>query len=1068
MKKKLKFRFLSHPPADLWLIMRGSFLLILLTAIQLSASAGSLSVNANRKVNNLKISQQVKVTGTITDSITGDGLIGVNVLVDETTIGVVTDKNGKYSITVPSITSVLKISYIGYITQKIPINGMSVIDVKLTSDIRALDEVVVVGYGSVRKSDLTGSISSIKMADLVQLPSQRVDQALQGRTSGVYIMNTDGAPGGNTIIRIRGFNSIMGGSMPLVVIDGLQDANINQINPNDIASMEILKDASATAIYGSRGANGVILITTKLGIKGKPVITFGYNLGFQKLAHKRPSMSAADFARITNSNRMLETTSGNIPVPIFTDTQISNLEKNGGTDWQNEVYKIGLVQNSDLAISGATDKLKYMVSLGYLDNEGIMLKTYYNRFSLRTNLTAAITDWMDFGLNHVYTKEKQNSVYDIVNTAQLWAPTEPVYDENGNYSVHTSGYGAAGTWNPVASAEEPIIDNPSYNNNVNVFLNFKILRGLSFKIMGGAGHSNTHNRAFYNNNTSNGKPNNGLGYVNEIVYERYQNTNIITYDNTIGAHHLTFTGVLEQITGEEKGSSLTGKDFLVEQLNFDNIGGAKSVTVNSWHNQRSLLSYMGRVNYSLKDKYLATFSYRADGSSVFGKDNKWGYFPSGSLAWRISQENFLKNSRMVNNLKLRVSYGVTGNQGISPYQSFARLGSSPSGDYDYPLNGQSTTQIGFGVSGVANTGLKWESTAQSDIGVDVGLFTGRLSSTIDVYKKVTKDLLMQMELPGYVGVPGVLSNVGSIENKGIEILIEGDPLVGDFRWNTSFNFTINRNKVLDLGPNKRINAHLASGGLGLYDDFMFLEVGRPFGLMNGWKYLGLWRTEQEAEARSYGQLPGDPHYADIAGADADGNIIPGPDGIVDKYDQTTILNAFPKYTWGFSNLFTYKGVELSFLIICSQGNQLLNPIRIRREQAGEGNDPKILDYWTPENQDTDQPAMYDGKYREDQHLVNTYLLGMNYGETSRFVEDASFIRLKTITLAYSFDQKLLNAIGFAKAKVYFSGTNLLTITKYSGYDPELTDYQGSDASIGVDNGGYPSSKIYSFGIDLTF
>jgi TonB-linked SusC/RagA family outer membrane protein len=1041
----------------------------LMATIQLSVSAISYAAPNSSGAIDALTPQQVKVTGTVTDASTGDALVGVNVVIDGTTTGVSTDINGKYSIAVPNLNVVLQISYIGYIAQKIPVNGMTVIDFALTNDLQTLEDVVVVGYGSVKKTDLTGSVSSVKTAELLQMPTQRIDQALQGRTAGVFIMNTDGAPGGNTIIRIRGLNSIMGGSEPLVVIDGLQDANINQINPNDIASMEILKDASATAIYGSRGANGVIIITTKLGVKGKPVIDAGYNIGFQKLAHKMPSMSTADFARITNKNRMLQTASGNIPVPIFSDTQIANWEKNGGTDWQDQVYQIGVLQNSNLAISGATDKLKYMISLGYLDHEGIIIKTKYSRVSLRANLSADVTDWMDFGLNYSYTKEThKTSAYDIVTTAQLWAPTEPVYDENGNYWVHTPGYGEAGTWNPVATALEPIIDNPSYNNNANLFLNFKILKGLSFKVMGGAVFSNNYYRAFYNNNTSNGKPNNGLGNVNESVNERYQNTNILTYDNTFGAHHLTFTGVVEQITDAGKGSNIEGKNFLVEQLNFDNMGGAKSLSVSSWHSQRSLLSYMGRVNYGLKGKYLATFSYRADGSSVFGKDNKWGYFPSGSLAWRISQENFLKNSPLVNDLKLRVSYGITGNQGISPYQSFARLGSSPAWMYNYPLNGQSATNIGFGVSGVANTSLKWESTAQSNIGVDVGFFNGRLTSTIDVYRKVTKDLLMDMELPGYVGVSSVLANVGSVENKGIEIIIGGDPLVGDLRWNTSFNLTVNRNKVLNLGPNKRINAHLGTGGLGLYDDFMFLEVGKPFGLMNGWKFLGLWRSDQDAEARSYGQLPGDPHYADVAGVDADGNIVPGPDGVVDKYDQMTILNVFPKFTWGFTNQFTYKGVELSFLLIGSVGNELLNTVRIRRELAGEGNDPKILNYWTPENQNTTQPAMYDAKYREDQLLVNTYLFGWNYGETSRFVEDASFIRLKTITLAYSFEQRLLKTIGIQKSRIYVSGTNLLTITKYSGYDPEVALYNGSDAAMGVDAGIYPSSKMYTFGIELSF
>ncbi len=1021
------------------------------------------------------VQQKKSVTGKITDS-SGSPLPGVSVVIKGTTSGTITDSNGNFLLSNIPENTTLQFSFIGMKMQEVTVGSKTTINISLSEEMIGVDEVVVVGYGTVKKSDLTGSVSSVKAAELLQMPTQRVDQAIQGRSAGVVVINTDGAPGGNTLIRIRGFNSIMGGSQPLVIIDGLEGSNINAINPNDIASMEILKDASATAIYGSRGANGVILITTKLGAQGKPVIDADFNTGFSQLSHKMPSLGAADFAKLNNKWRMLQTGSGNVPTPFFTDAQIANYEKNGGTDWQDEVYKIALIKNANLAISGATDKLKYMVSLGYVNQDGIITNTNYDRISLRANLAADITDWVDFGLNYAYTREHNNGSAFMASRRQqviidvlTWSPTVPVYDEAGNYSKHPSGYGGAGSWNPVASANEPIIYNPIYNNNANLFLNFKILKGLSFKVSGGAVIRNSYSSEFFNNKTIYGLSNNGLGTVLQSVNETFQNTNILTYDKTIGIHHLTITGVMEQIAREFKSSSMTGKNFLVEQLNFDNMGGAKTVTVNSFHNKRSLLSYMGRINYSLMGKYLATVSYRADASSVFGKDNKWGYFPSGSLAWRISQEEFLKNSIVISDLKLRASYGVTGNQGINPYQSFARLGSSPGWAYDYPLNGQSTTNIGFGVSGIANTSLKWESTAQSDIGVDVSFLKGRLTSTIDVYRKVTKDLLMNRALPGYVGVGSVLDNVGSIENKGIEIQIGGDPLVGKFKWNTSFNITLNRTKVLDLGPKNRLDVHVSQGSIGLADDFMYLEVGQPLGLMSGWKFLGLWRSDQDAEARKYGQLPGDPHYADINGVDAKGKIVPGPDGVVNKYDKMTILHSLPKFTYGWSNQFTYKGFDLSFLIIGSQGNQLLHAERIHGETPMQGNSPKLLDYWTPENQNTVQPAMYDGKYREDQKLVNTYLFGANYGDNSRFVEDASFIKLKTTTIAYSFDQKLLKSIGIQKARVYFSGANLLTITKYTGYDPEISMYQGQDAGMGIDgNGIYPPSKVYTLGINFTF
>ena len=1065
MKKNLKLLFLSHLPGLSGLVMRSAFILVSIAIMNLPVSAtGSGEL------------QQLKVTGTITDETTNEALIGVNVVVAGTTIGVSTDIDGKYTIQVPNRDASLQITYIGYVAQTIPVNGRTVIDVQLTSDLQALEDVVVVGYGSVRKSDLTGSVSSVKTADLLQMPTQRVDQALQGRTAGVFIMNTDASPGGNTMIRIRGLNSIMGGNEPLIVIDGLQGGRINSLNPNDIESMEVLKDASATAIYGSRGANGVILITTKLGKLGKPVIDAGYNVGFQKLARKLPVMTAAQFANQFNEYRMTQTGQGNIPTHEFSEEEIAEFERTGGTDWQDEVYQTGVLQNTNLSISGATDRIRYMVSGNYLDHNGILLNSQYNRISLRTNVSADITDWVDFGLNYSYTKEKYESpsfrdevgfVSQVVNNAPRWAPTEPVYNEDGNYWRHRSGYGASDTWNPVASAVEPLIDNPNYRSNANLFLNFKPLKGLSLKITGGAQFGNDYYRDYYNTKTLTGLQNNGWGHINDSQYERFQNTNILTYDNTFGIHHLTFTGVVEQISEDSKGSNILGRNFLVDQLNFDNMAGAGSVTVSSWHNKRSMLSYMGRLNYGLLGKYLFTLSYRADASSVFGDDNKWGFFPSGSVAWRISEENFLKDSPLINDLKLRFSYGVTGNQGISPYNSLASIGSG--GGYNYPWNGQEFADIGFGLSGIANPELKWETTSQSNLGVDISLYRGRLTSTIDIYRKVTDDLLMPRELPGYVGVTSVLDNIGSIENKGLEIMIGGDPIVGDFNWNTSFNFTLNKNKILDLGPDDRIGFRPSTGGYSLGNDFMFLEVGESFGLMNGWKFLGIWGTDEEAEARSYGQLPGDKKYADIAGVDSEGKIVPGADGVINTYDRTTIGNGYPKFTWGFTNVFTYKGAELSFLMIGSHGNDLFNTMRIRRESFWEGTDPKIMDHWTPDNQDSKVPGLIDGAYREAQELVSKVTFGNNSGATSEWVEDASFIRFKTITLAYSFQQDLLKRIGFTKARVYVSGTNLITFTEYTGYDPEVAAFADwGDANIGVDLSVYPPAKTYTLGIDFTF
>jgi TonB-linked SusC/RagA family outer membrane protein len=988
----------------------------------------------------------------------GEPLVGVNILVKGTSSGTVTDLDGSYSISVDGSESILQYSYTGYVSQEEIVGSRSNIDITLEPDIETLSEITVVGYGSQRRSDLTGAISSIRAEEISSFPIARVDQALQGKSSGVYVLNTDGSPGGNAIIRIRGNNSINGGNEPLVVIDGLQGGNLNSLNPNDIQAIEILKDASATAIYGSRGANGVIIVTTKLGKEGKPVIDAGYNVGFQQLLRKLPVMSAPEYAGLVNLIRSKETSNGNVPVPVFSDADIARFKANGGTDWQDVVYETGVMHNAQLGISGGTKGLKYLISGNYLDHQGILINSAYTRASLRANVSADITDKVDFGLNWNFTKENATSpdfkrgiafVSQVVNTAARWAPTEPVYDEDGSYHRH-GPYGPSDTWNPLASAVEPVHDNPLSRNNTSMYLNFKPLTGLSLKIIGGGLFENAFQRSYQNLKTLTGTQNNGRGSIAESAFERYQNSNILTYDREWINHHLTFTGLFEQIWEEFKSDNTIANNFLVDDLGFDNLGGASSVTVSSSHSKRTLQSWMGRMNYIFKDRYLLTMSFRADASSVFGTDNKWGYFPSASVAWRVSQEPFMAGLGV--DLKIRASWGKTGNQGINPYQSLARLSSG--GDLLYPYSGNATTNIGFGIGGLANPNLKWETTAQTNIGIDLSLYEGRLVSTIDLYKKTTDDLLMPRELPGYVGVPSVLDNIGSVENKGIEVTVGGDPIIGDFSWNTSLNLTINRNKVLDLGADNRIAFNTTTGGYNLRN-FMVLEVGQPFGTMTGYVFEGIWGTAEEEEARSYGQLPGMQKFKDLDG-----------DGDVDVDDRTIIGNGYPDYTIGWSNSLTYKNWGLSFMFLTFQGVDLFNTLRIRREVAWEGNDPRMLNYWTPENQNTNMPAYLDGQYVQDQGLVNKYFLDGN--ESSRYVENASFIRLKTLQLSHTVSKRWLEKTGLSNLKIFASGTNLFTITDYTGYDPEVAAFPENDANVGVDFSAYPPAKTYSFGLELSF
>ncbi|MBK8505854.1 MAG: TonB-dependent receptor [Saprospiraceae bacterium] len=1001
---------------------------------------------------------QTVVTGTVSDE-DDEPLVGVNVLLKGTTKGTVTDLGGLYTITTEGPETVLQFSYIGHESQEEVVGTRGQINITLLPDAKTLSEITVVGYGSQRRSDLTGAITSIRAEEISSFPIARVDQALQGKSSGVYVLNTDGSPGGNALIRIRGSNSINGGNEPLVVIDGLQGGNLNSLNPNDIQSIEILKDASATAIYGSRGANGVILVTTKLGREGKPVIDAGYNVGFQSLLRKLPVMNAGEYARLYNLIRSTQTGDGNVPVPVFTDQQIAGFDANGGTDWQDVVYEIGVIQNAQLGMSGGSKNLKYLISGNYLNHQGILINSGYTRASLRANLTAEISKAVEFGINWNFTKENATSpsfkrevafVEQVVNIAPRWAPTEPVYNEDGSYFRHRS-YGASDTWNPLASAVEPKHDNPLSRNNASMYLDFKLLDGLSFRVVGGALLEDAFRREYQNQKTLTGLQNNGRGIVSESISQRYQNSNILTYDKTWSQHHFTFTGLFEQIWEEYEENGTNATNFLVDDLGYDNLGGATSLNVWSVHNKRALSSYMGRINYVLADKYLLTASFRADASSVFGDDHKWGYFPSASVAWRLSEESFMQELGSFD-LKIRASWGKTGNQGISPYQSLARLSSG--GDLLYPSDGGTTTNIGFGIGGLANPDLRWETTTQTNLGVDLSFYGGRLTSTIDIYKKVTDDLLMPRELPGYVGVPSVLDNIGSVENKGLELTVGGDPIIGDFSWNTSVNLTINRNKVLDLGADDRIAFNTTRGGYNLRD-FMVLQVGESFGTMTGYVFEGIWGTSEAEEARSYGQLPGMAKYKDIDG-----------DGDVDLDDRTIIGNGYPDYSLGWTNSFNYKGWGFSFMILSFQGVDLFNQLRIRREVQWEGNDPRMLNYWTPENQNTDMPGYLDQKYVQDQQLKNKYFLDGN--ESSRYVEDASFIRLKTVQLSHNFNQPWLTKSGIRHLRVFASATNPFTITDYTGYDPEVAAFPENDANVGVDFSAYPPSKTYTVGVEVSF
>jgi TonB-dependent starch-binding outer membrane protein SusC len=998
---------------------------------------------------------------------TGEPLPGVNVVEKGLNNGTVTDTEGKYSLLVSDGNATLVFSFIGYANREVAVSGRSVVDVVLTEDIQSLGEVVVIGYGTQKKSDLTGSISSIKGEDLNLMPTQRVDQALQGRAAGVMVLNTDGAPGGNTTIRIRGMNSILGGNNALIVVDGLQGVDLNTINPNDIESIEVLKDASATAIYGSRGANGVVLVTTKAGKTGTPALTYSINAGWQTLSHKLDLMNAGDYARTVNAMRATDNLNGP-PNMIFTEAEIAEFDRTGGTDWQDEIYRTAPIQNHNLSLSGGTKTLKYFISGGYLDQKGILINSGYKRYTLRANFSVEVNKWLAFGLNWSgvrdnggappYGGKSDNGISsfgdDITLSgptliAPMWPTTMPVYDAEGNYSKPPASYGTT-RFNPVALARELEVADKRSQNYLNANLDFKLLKGLTLRVAGMASLSDGKKARYFNARSYDGRPQDGfVGAADQTYseYERYQNSNILTYDKTISHHHFTVMAVAEQQYEHNYSSSSQAQKFTVDVTGLNDLGGATEVFLASFADTRTLNSYLGRINYAFKEKYLFTASYRADGSSVFGANNKWGYFPSLSVAWRLSEESFLQDLNAFSDLKLRASIGSTGNQGISPYQTQ----SSVTSGYNYPWKGGSKTNLGFSLSNPDNPDLRWEVTTQTNLGLDLGMFSGRLTATVDLYKKTTKDLLMYRELPLSSGFASIISNVGSIENKGLEITLGGDPLVGDFKWNTNFNISFNRNTVLDIGDNERIPFDATDGGYGINDGILFMVKGEPIGQMYGYGYQATWKESERTEAAKYGQLPGDPHYTDK-----------NTDFRINTDDIMVIGNAIPDFIYGWTNRLSYKNFDLTLLIQGTQGNDIFN-----QGMIGLDTDARLLDRWTPQNQDTDIPGFIDATTRDAASLESHIEFDYD-NRIQRYVEDGSYVRLKNIMLGYTVPANKLSGIGVTRIRAYVSATNAFTKTKYSGYDPEVSSYNTNDGQIGMDLGTYPSAKMLTLGLDLTF
>jgi TonB-linked SusC/RagA family outer membrane protein len=1004
----------------------------------------------------------VLLRGQVVDKRSNEVVIGASVLLkgDKANSGTVTDVNGQFSLNLPSLPTTIVVSYLGYRAQEIDIYEASTetLVIPLVEDLNLLDEVVVIGYGTVKKRDLTGSVSSIREEHFNKGVSASVDQLLQGTTPGLNIQQSSSEPGGGVSVRIRGNNSINAGTSPLYVIDGLPVDNsnnlpassneaglggnltprnpLNALNTNDIESVEVLKDASATAIYGSRAANGVILITTKKGKDGKTKVSYSFDGGLQQVATKIDVLSTADYIQTINAQFRERG-----DAEVFSQADIQRIGK--GTDWQDEILRVAAIQSHNLSFSGGNENLSYFTSINYLNQDGIVRNTGLEKYVVRLNLESKFAAHGKIGVNLSTSRVKDDNFTDSnsinestgpVNAALLYDPTEAVYNSDGTFSRSTF----LTINNPVCIIEGVSSKNATNRTLGNLFVEYRLIEGLTAKLNLGADLQSIRRDIYNTRLTIYGYAQNGM--ANVATLER---TDILGEYTMNYSKQITPKGLIAALGGityqhfdtRRFGGSIN--NFPSDNLHTDNLGlgDVGTASLNSNRESNALLSYLGRVNYSHDDKYLLTASIRADGSSRFGQNNKFGYFPSFAAGWNLSNEKFVP--AFFDNLKLRASWGLTGNQDIGNYRSlntYTRGGTFISGG---------SLIAGTAPSRIANPDLKWESTAQTDIGIDASFLKERVNLTLDYFVKNTKDMLIDLPLPRGSGYASILSNIGSLQNTGVELLINA--VVVDkrhFQWNTSLNLATVKNKVTDLGD----ITNILTGNVSNVGNTVIIAEGKPAFSYYGYEVIGIFRDAAQVAASAQPESqPGFPIYRDI-----------NEDNRITAADQTLIGDPYPDFTYGFQNTFTYKRVSLNFLIQGQQGGEIFNgnilesmyPSNVRRNMLTA----TVADRWTPDNPDGSwpsgtQPTAYGGG------KVNTLA-----------VQDASYLRLKYAQLAYNIplrSKKYLSA-----ANVYVSGQNIFTFSDYIGYDPEANTFGNSSARVDLNT--YPLARTWSIGFNISF
>ena len=974
---------------------------------------------------------QLSVSGKVTDE-NGEGLPGASILEKGTTNGTITDVEGNFSLNVNE-GATLTVSFVGYETKEIALNGRSVVDVSLATDISSLDEIVVVGYGTQKKSDLTGAVSSVSAEVLEAYPTFNTSQALKGRATGVEVKQNSGNPSSRIEVRIRGANSMIGSNDPLYVVDGVPLlGGIDFISPADIKSMDILKDASATAIYGARGANGVVIITTKSGSRSqKGTINIDSYYGVQNEVNRYEVLNAKEYATVVNEWMRNE------GQPDFFD--LSQIQ-DSGTDWQDAIFRQAPVQNHSISFTGGNNKTNYFVSGNFYSQDGIIKNTSARRGTLKFGLDHDINKVVSISENIVVSRrDTYNTPVDngsfgktTLSGALSAPPTLPIYDEEGIPTRIETAYffGSVDMMNPVVFLKPRKSRDITDKILTNTTLSFQLLDGLKFKSMVGIEFAHGINENFRPSIFPNdlGGASEGYDYQQSFV-----NENTLNYSKNFGQDHaLNLLGGFTYQSFQGRGGN-TSVEGLASNIT-ENYSLASASIVNTptnFFSEWTLISWLGRANYSIKDRYLFTASIRADGSSRFGANNKWAVFPSAALGWKVSEEPFMQNVSQIDLLKLRASYGLSGNTALSPYQSLASLSSTKYIEVD------DQEEVGWAPNELGNTDLKWETTSQFDIGLDLGIFQGAILLTLDYYKKITSDLLASVPLPPSLGYSSTLQNLGKIQNQGLEFSINAEVLSDDFSWNVIANISGNRNEVLELSR----ESDIYSGNIDIpfYSSTNIISVGQPFGMFFGYEEDGL-------DENGYIQ------YKDTDNS-----------GGITAEDRVIIGNPYPDFIFSITNDFSYKNFDLSIFVDASQGNDLFwatAGTHLNSFQRGHNQFKDLVgNYWTVENPDPN--AKYPVISSQSTFTVS-----------DRFIEDGSYLRLKAITLGYNLPTE--NISWMSRARIYLTGSNLLTFTNYPGLDPE-SNTVGSDAQdaglrsrIGIDQGAYPSARSFLIGINLSF